>query len=273
MTDAVPTPASESVSAAKRPHRLPWIVAVVALGISATGPLWQDRVMKAVGIDTPLSRAQQEDALVLGRQERKLWDLEQRLAATTVRLTEVQAELARIAGRQVDAVAWARAMAMTRLGDALRQSAPFGADLAVARVAGVDLEDAMPLIEQVAPYAAMGVPSPADIDREFRRIAGEIPRPGSGMGATLWLGNLTGWARPAPAASPSDTTAILVRNAGASVADGNYAAAVEQLRQIGGSHEQAFAGWIEDAQARVAADLIVRRVDETMARALRPAVR
>ncbi len=57
------------------------------------------------------------------------------------------------------------------------------------------------------------------------------------------------------------------------MADANYAAAIEQLKQITGPYEQVFAGWIEDAQARMAADAIVKRVDEAVDRALRPATK
>jgi hypothetical protein len=64
-----------------------------------------------------------------------------------------------------------------------------------------------------------------------------------------------------------------VRTAAASLADGNYQIAIDQLRQITGAYEQVFVGWIEDAQARLAAESIVRRVDEAVSRALRPAAK
>jgi len=248
-----------------------WGIAVAALVVALTVPVWQDPVQRMLGITTSVSRARQEDALTLGRLERKQQDLEQRLAATGTQLTKAQADLAQAARRQEDAAAWLRAMALTRLGDALRRSAPFGPDLAVARGAGVSLDDIKPMLDQIAPFVSMGVPSTADLDREFRRMADQITGPGRGLIPAQWMATLTSWTSFNRPPQPVDVTPDLVRAAAANVADGNYAGAIEQLRQISGPYEQVFAGWIEDAQARMAADGIVKRVDEAVERAMRPA--
>ena len=251
-----------------------WGIAVAALVVGLTVPIWQDPVQRTLGITTEVSRAQQEDALTLARLERKQQDLEQRLASTTAQLTKAQGELAQAARRQEDAAAWLRAMALTRLGDALRRSSPFAPDLAVARGAGVNLDDIKPMLDKIGPFVSTGVPTNADLDREFRRMADQITRTGRGMVPGEWIATLVSWTSfnraPPP---PADPAPDLVRAAAANVADGNYAAAIEQLKQITGPYEQVFAGWIEDAQARKAADSIVKRVDEVVDRAVRPAAK
>ncbi len=251
-----------------------WGIAVAALVVGLTVPIWQDPVQRTLGITTAVSRAQQEDALTLARLERKQQDLEQRLASTTAQLTKAQGELAQAVRRQEDAAAWLRAMALTRLGDALRRSSPFAPDLAVARGAGVNLDDIKPMLDKIGPFVSTGVPTNADLDREFRRMADQITRTGRGMVPAEWMATLVSWTSfnraPPP---PADPAPDLVRAAAANVADGNYAAAIEQLKQITGPYEQVFAGWIEDAQARMAADSIVKRVDEVVDRAVRPAAK
>ena len=251
-----------------------WGIAVAALVVGLTVPIWQDPVQRTLGITTAVSRAQQEDALTLARLERKQQDLEQRLASTTAQLTKAQGELAQAVRRQEDAAAWLRAMALTRLGDALRRSSPFAPDLAVARGAGVNLDDIKPMLDKIGPFVSTGVPTNADLDREFRRMADQITRTGRGMVPAEWMATLVSWTSfnraPPP---PADPAPDLVRAAAANVADGNYAAAIEQLKQITGPYDQVFAGWIEDAQARMAADSIVKRVDEVVDRAVRPAAK
>ncbi len=251
-----------------------WGIAVAALVVGLTVPIWQDPVQRMLGITTAVSRAQQEDSLTLARLERKAQDLEQRLVSTSTQLTKAQADLAQAARRHEDAAAWLRAMALTRLGDALRRSSPFGPDLAVARGAGVNLDDIKPMLDKIGPFTSTGVPTTADLDREFRRMADQITRTGRGLVPAEWMATLVSWTSfnraPPP---PADPAPDLVRAAAANVADGNYAAAIEQLKLIAGPYEQVFAGWIEDVQARMAADSIVKRVDEAVDRAVRPAAK
>ncbi|MGE4047945.1 MAG: COG4223 family protein [Acetobacteraceae bacterium] len=228
-------------------------------------------MLRTLGITTPVSRAQQEDAIVIARLERKQQDLDQRLTATAAQLTRAQSDLAQAAKRQEDAMAWVRAMALTRLGDALRRSAPFGPDLAVARGAGVNLDDIKPMLDKIGPYASTGVPSSADLERDFRRMADQIVRPGRGLIPTTWMATVVSWTNQfgRPAQQP-DPTADYVQAAASNVADGDYPAAIEQLKRVSGAYEQVFVGWIEDAQARMAADIIVLRVDDVVGRVLRP---
>jgi hypothetical protein len=49
------------------------------------------------------------------------------------------------------------------------------------------------------------------------------------------------------------------------------AGAVEQTRQISETWRPLFASWIDDAQARVAADTLADRVSDMVTKALRPA--
>ena len=71
---------------------------------------------------------------------------------------------------------------------------------------------------------------------------------------------------PAPAEPVLDG----LRQATASVAAGNYADAIAQLRRMGGAYEHVFTRWIEDAHARMAADVLIQGADEVSGRAQRP---
>ncbi len=247
-----------------------WTIAVVALAVSLTSPLWFDSVVSVFGITTSVSRAQQEDAVAISRQEKQLQQFDRRLSDARADLAKVQSDLTLAARRQEESTVWMRIMAFARLAEALRRTMPFTTEIAMVRGAGAVAPDLVPLIERVGPYAPIGVPSAGDLDKDFMRLADPIIRPSRGLNPLNWIPGWLPFSRPP--AEP-DPTRLAVRDAAANVAEGNYQGAIVVLRQVQGPIGEGFAGWIEDVQARQAADTIQRRADDLIGKAPRTVTR
>jgi len=113
-----------------------WTMAVVALVVSLTSPLWFDSVISVFGMSTSVSRAQQEDAVAISRQEKQLQQFDKRLSDAKADLAKVQTELTQSARRQEESTVWMRTMALARLAEALRRTIPFTSEVAMVRGAG-----------------------------------------------------------------------------------------------------------------------------------------
>ncbi len=272
---ATPQPSKPPVRPVTGPSaaRSVTMLAGAALLVALAAPLLEDPLLGLVGITTPASRAQQEAVLVLARQEQKLRDLEQRLAAAAAQLAATRDDLQQSTQRRTDRTtwgAWGRLLSLGRVADALRGSTPFASDLAVARTVGAGIDEFTPDLDKLAAYASTGVPSRTDIDREFRRITKDTLPGGSGVlptGLARRLDTLNPFT-PGSSATP-DPAPDLVQGAAARLAEGDLEEAVARIRQLGGTYQSAYAGWLEDAQARVNADALVRRIDRTLAQLAR----
>lgn len=253
--------------------RRAYALAVAALVISLTAPFWEDAALSTLGIRTPVGRAAEQSTLAAIRQDRRTEDISQRLAAAMAQITRQQAEFTTAMRRADQASTLIRTMALVRLNDTLRRPMPFAAELTVVRASGTDLGDLKPLLDQIEPYAATGIPGTTQLRQDFRTLYDQVAR-GSGGGAASWVSSLTSWARSKP---PSQTTAtidpslLLLQTASARVAEGDIAGALEATRKVGGDYKPVFATWVDDAQARVAADALAERVSDMVTVALRPA--
>ncbi len=245
------------------------MLAGAALLLALTAPLLEDSVLGLFGIATPASRAQQEAALMLARQEQKLRDLEQRLAGATAQLAATRDDLQQSTQRRTDRTtwgAWGRLLSLGRVADALRGATPFASDLAVAQTVGAGIDEFKPELDKLSAYASTGVPTRTDIDREFLRITNDTLHVNGGIlpsGLARRLDTLNPFTPGSPATP--DPAPELVQAAAARLAEGDVEEAVARIRQVGGTYQSAYAGWLEDAQARVNADALVRRIDRTLA--------
>ncbi len=247
------------------------VLVVLALLISLTAPFWENHLLAGIGIRTPVERAAEYAVMAVARQDQRMQDIGQRLAATTGQMASLQAELA-AASRRAEVVAtMTRTMAMVRLSDTLRRPVPFAAELAVARASGNDLGELKPLLDQIEPYAATGIPGVAQLRAEFATLYDQIGRGDRGVLPTGWMSSFASWAhlrgpqRPPPAADPS---LGLLQDAAARVADADLAGALDRLSQLGEIYKPAFASWMQDAQARVAADTLADKVSDMVTQAL-----
>jgi hypothetical protein len=247
-------------------------LAVIAVAISLTAPFWEDAVLSVLGAHTPNGRVAEMSILAMERQDRRTADIGQRLATATEQLARQQAEFTAAMQRMDRSATLIRTMALVRLSDALRRPAPFAAELAVARASGTDLGDLKPLLDEIQAYADTGIPGVAQLRRDFHALTDQLAR--SDSGGASWISSLTSWARPrgaAPMAVAADPSLELLQTATAQLADGDVAGALERTQQVGELYRPAFATWIEDARARVAADTLAERASDMVTKALQPA--
>ncbi|MEJ0018131.1 MAG: hypothetical protein WDN25_16485 [Acetobacteraceae bacterium] len=245
------------------------VLAVLALAVALTTPFWEDSVLSTLGIRTPMGRATEQSTLAVIRQERRTEDISQRLLAATAAVARQQSEFTAAMQRANAAATLVRTMALVRLSDTLRRPMPFAAELAVARASGNDLGDLKPLLDQIEPYAETGIPGPSQLRQEFRSLLEQVPK---ATGSPSWMGRLANWTRlrSAPAGAPdADPSYDLLQSASTRLTDIDLPGAVEQTRQIGEAFRPLFASWLEDAQARVAADALAEKVSDQVTRTLK----
>ena len=234
----------------------------VALAVGLTAPLWEGPVLAGLGIRTPIELAAEYAALAVAREEQRIQDIGQRLAAADGQIASLRAQAATAAQDAQRLASLTRTMAMVRLADSLRRPMPFAAELAVARAGGNDLDPVKPLLDRLGPYADTGVPGVAQLRREFDALRTQT---GGRASPAAWLGDLATWTRlrAAPQASKA------LDDAAAHVADEDLAGALAQLSTLSEAERAPFASWMQDAEARVAADSLAEKVSDMVGTALK----
>ena len=219
------------------------------------------------------ARIAEQSALAVTRQDARAADVSQRIAALSAQITTLQTALAAATRQTEQTAAMTRTMALVRLSDTLRRPIPFAAELALVRASGTDLGDVKPLLDRIEPYAATGIPGTAQLRQDFHTLADQVAHADHALMPASWMNNLTAWAhlRSAPPPAPStDPSLDLLHEASARLADGDVAGALEQAAQLSDTYKPAFASWIEDAQARVAADTLAERTGDMVTQTLSP---
>jgi len=247
------------------------ILGLVALAVSLTAPFWEDAALSMLGIRTPVGRAAEQSTLAVIRQDRRTEDIAQRLGQAMTQMTRQQAEFTSAMQRADRSAMLIRTMALVRLSDTLRRPMPFAAEMAVVQASGTDLGDLRPLLAQIEPYANTGIPGTTQLRQEFRTLYDQVTR--SGTTPSSWVGSLATWSHlrsATPTQPSSDPSLELLRTASLRLADIDIPGALEATRQISDTYKPAFANWIDDAQARVAADNLAERVGDMVTQALRP---
>ena len=242
--------------------RAPLVLVVAALAVGLTAPLWEGPVLAALGIRTPIERAAEYAALAVAREEQRIQDIGQRLTTTDKQVASLRGELATASQGAQRLALLTRTMAMVRLADSLRRPMPFAAELAVARAGGNDLGAMQPLLDRIGPYAETGVPGVAQLRREFDALRAQAAGRAS---PTAWLGNLATWTR---LRSAPQANAVL-DEAAARVADEDLAGALARLNSLSEAERAPFASWMQDAEARVAADTLAEKVSDMVGETLK----
>ena len=240
----------------------PLVLVVAALSVGLTAPLWEGPVLTALGVRTPIERAAEYAALAVAREEQRIQDIGQRLASTNTQVAALRAELATASQGAERLALLTRTMAMVRLADSLRRPTPFAAELAVARAGGNELGPVQPLLDRIGPYADTGVPGIAQLRREFDALRAQS----SGRASpTAWLGDLATWTRLRAAPQANAT----LDAAAARVADEDLAGALARLGSLSDADRAPFASWMQDAEARVAADTLAEKVSDMVGETLK----
>lgn len=197
----------------------------------------------------------------------RLQQLDARLAALD-RVESQISELEKIAGARSAASgkAAAAALALERLGDAVKGSGPFATELdAVKTLIGED-PVASEAIAALEPYATKGVPTAATLYRRFPEVADAVAGAESRMQGEGWvqrtvnrLRSLVTIRRTGEAAVGAGGTDAALALAEKSLAAGDLRGAVAALESLKGNAADAAKGWLRDAKARL-------RIEQAFAR-------
>ncbi len=218
-------------------------------------------------------------------------DAAEQARATAERLGAVNAELrtqiAALSGR-LDTLAAEASMpedsdatlslvlALNDLRDAARGSEPFADHLARARDLAADAPNLAAPLDALQAVAAKGVPSVDRLHDRFAQLAEGADLGDEGQTETLFGLKEGGWVdqtlarllsvitvrRADAPAAPSEVNADALRAAGVALAADDLVGAATELRDLEGEAAERFAGWLADANRRVAVDTASRTLQD-----------
>ncbi|PWC82855.1 hypothetical protein TSH100_23125 [Azospirillum sp. TSH100] len=164
--------------------------------------------------------------------------------------------------------AQALVLAAGQLRAALSGGQPFQQDLQAVRALGIADAGVTQPLDSVAPYAAKGIPTRAQLTDRFQPLAGEIVRAEVRGEGNSWIDSAVGklstlvTVRREGGGVVGTTADAVVARAEAALNAGNLAKAVEELSTLQGPAAQTAAPWLADAKARLAADQAARQLND-----------
>ncbi|MFP5511882.1 MAG: mitofilin family membrane protein [Alphaproteobacteria bacterium] len=164
--------------------------------------------------------------------------------------------------------AQALVLAAGQLRSSLSGGQPFQQDLQAVRALNIADAGVTQPLDAVAPYAAKGIPTRAQLTDRFEPLAGEIVRADIRGEGNSWIDSAVGklstlvTVRREGGGVVGTTTDAVVARAEAALATGNLAKAVEELSTLQGPAAQTAGQWLTDAKARLAADQAARQLND-----------
>jgi hypothetical protein len=185
------------------------------------------------------------------------------IAALAERVAKLEAEINKgMAGTKSAAAA----IAFANLSSAVAEGRPYATELATIKSFVSDPGDLGPL----PAYADKGIPTVPELTRSFgasrdAALAAAAPAPTGSLIDRLLASasTLVKVKRVDEAASGDSARAVLAR-AEALLDKGDLAGAVKQIETLDGAPREAFKAWLDDAQARLAADAVLQRLEATL---------
>jgi hypothetical protein len=185
------------------------------------------------------------------------------LTALAERVAKLEAEIDKgMAGTKSAAAA----IAFANLRAAVAQGRPFATELATIKSFIPDPGDLGPL----AAYADKGIPTVPELTRSFpasrdAALAAAAPAPSGSLIDRLLASasTLIKVKRVDEAASGDSPSAVLAR-AEALLDKGDLAGAVKQVETLQGGPRDAFSAWLDPARARLAADVVMTKLEATL---------
>jgi hypothetical protein len=186
--------------------------------------------------------------------------LAQEISSTATRATQV-AETVTL--RQAEeSKAQALVLAAGQLRATLQSSRPFTSELSAVRAVNLQDPQVTSALKAIEPYAADGIPTEAQLNQQFSDVAGEIVRAGvlaSGQSGQWWdkalstASSLVSVRRTAGEIQGSGADAVTAR-AEQHIKAGRLDEAVKELETLTGEPAAVAKPWIDDANARLAAN-------------------
>lgn len=170
--------------------------------------------------------------------------------------------------RDSGVAAQALVLAAGQLRATLAAGQPFQQDLQSVRALGIADAGVTQPLDAVAPFAAKGIPTQAQITDRFRPLASEIVRAAERGDGSNWIESVTGKLttlvtvrREGGGVVGTGADAVVAR-AEAALNENNLAKAVEELTALQGPGGAAAAAWLAEAKARLAADQAARALTQ-----------
>ncbi|SMH57235.1 carph-isopro domain-containing protein [Azospirillum agricola] len=170
--------------------------------------------------------------------------------------------------RDAATAAQALVLAAGQLRSSLAAGQPFQQDLQGVRALGIADAGVTQPLDTVAPFAAKGIPTQAQLTDRFRPLASEIVRAAERGDGSTWIDQVTGklatlvTVRRQGGGVVGTSPDAIVARAEAAVNENNLAKAVEELSALQGAGAATAAPWLADAKARLAADQAGRQLTE-----------
>lgn len=164
--------------------------------------------------------------------------------------------------------AQALVLAAGQLRASLSGGQPFQQDLQAVRALNIADAGVTQPLDSVAPYAAKGIPTRAQLTDRFQPLAGEIVRAEVRGEGNSWIDSAVGklstlvTVRREGGGVVGTTADAVVARAEAALSAGNLGKAVEELSTLQGPAAQTAAPWLADAKARLAADQAARQLND-----------
>lgn len=201
-----------------------------------------------------------------GGVSRGIEELRERVDRLEARMTEAEERAATVSDRREQAATLA--LITAQIDGAISRSEPYEAPLRNLSALAADDPEVQAAADELAPMAASGVPSLAELRGSFESVAPEIVhRARAPEGDSLIdqaAGNLLRLVtvRPVGANAEGDSPAARVARAEAHLAEGDLAAAVAELEALEGPPAEAAADWLARARSRLAAQKALARLHD-----------
>lgn len=194
----------------------------------------------------------------------------QELRSEVDQLKQQVTSVSQTVSERQDAAATAQALVLAagQLRASLSGGQPFQQDLQAVRALNVSDAGVTQPLDAVAPYAAKGIPTRAQLTDRFQPLAGEIVRADIRGDGNSWIDSALGklstlvTVRQEGGGVVGTTANAIVARAEAALNEGNLAKAVEELSALQGPAAQTAAPWLADAKARLAADQAARQLND-----------
>lgn len=257
MSPAAPRPNLAAPKLAAPNLRIAGVLAGLAVAIALGAPFWLDRALGLVGLQSPSVSRFAATASGAAAEDAQIAALQRQIDDARARVVRVRAE-----ATQLKLANWSSIYALTNLIAALRRTEPFSEQFAVARAVTGLPDDFGKLLEQLGPYAAIGVPGTARISHDFATHAARLGWSGEASAPVAVVKQLLAWSEQqlSGSAAPVDDTSHRLAEASAELAADDVAAAVDTINGLESPARDAFSDWLQDAAARAAADRLTRRV-------------
>lgn len=200
----------------------------------------------------------------------------QQIAPLAARLATLEREIESLSKtqseRQVDARSAALTLALTNLKRAIGEGRPFSAELAaVENLSTVKLP-----IVQLTPFKDSGIATLSDLKGEFETVSKKAIEKYYQSNGSSFVGKVFSRAKAAIQVRPSDSSGnsveAVIGRMDTALRSGNLKEALAEATSLQGPALTEMRPWLEQAQARLAADEALKKTDqELLAALIRPA--